>query len=404
MKKTIACITAVLVISTAAFSKNFFTQRFFEVKTGVDFGVSNNLFAANQYMKKDLVIDLRKIADECPANGFNIRADIAPLYAMNVNVGDIHVGVASGVEMYESMALSKDLFDFLGYGNKIGETMNFSIQNDTDVFAFSQLDVGFKLGKLRITAKPALFLPILSMREGGGSVTLLNDSEGNVNAAINLNVDVYSAVELKKVEDGSGVSFDQEKIESALYRGYGFDLGGGVGLDLTKSLAVDATCRIPIIPGHLNYKANVQGGYDFKMKITDFENPEKTERETTVTNLEETLSICRPLKLDAYVSKSLLAGLFNARAGAGFGIRRPFSDAAVFYPEYYLGFGLNLIDMIKVGVSTEYRDQLFIHQVGTTLNIRLIQIDLGLSSQSTNFKKSLSVAGVGAYAYLTLGF
>ena len=53
MKKIIACFTAVLVISTAAFSKNFFTQRFFEIKTGVDFDVSNNLFAANEFMKKE---------------------------------------------------------------------------------------------------------------------------------------------------------------------------------------------------------------------------------------------------------------------------------------------------------------------------------------------------------------
>ncbi|MBQ5472653.1 MAG: hypothetical protein IIT58_11730, partial [Treponema sp.] len=116
------------------------------------------------------------------------------------------------------------------------------------------------------------------------------------------------------------------------------------------------------------------------------------------------LTIHRPLKFNVYLDKNLLGSLFNARAGAGFGIRRPFCDAAVFYPEYYLGFGINLIDMIKVGVSTQYKDQLFIHQLGTTFNIRLIQLDLGISSQSSSFKKSLSVGGVGAYAYLTVGF
>ncbi len=403
MKKIIACFTAVLVISTAAFSKNFFTQRFFEIKTGVDFDVSNNLFAANEFMKKDLVIDLRKIADECPENGLNLRADAAPRVEMNINVSDFHLGFASGLELYESLNVGKDLFDFLGYGNSIGQTMDFTFTDDTDLFAFSQLTVGFKLGRLQITAQPALFMPIVSVRGGGGSITALNDAEGNFNVGMNLNLDVYSAVELTKNEEGS-VSFDTSKIESILTSGYGFDLGGGVALNLTKSLKIDTTCRIPIIPGHLNYKSNVQGGFDYKMKLTDFENAEKTERETTVTNVEESLAVHRPLKFDVYLDKNLLGSLFNARAGAGFGIRRPFSDAAVFYPEYYLGFGINLIDMIKVGVSTQYKDQLFIHQLGTTFNIRLIQLDLGISSQSSSFKKSLSVGGVGAYAYVTVGF
>jgi len=403
MKKILACIFAVSVITTAAFSKNFFSQRFFEIKVGTDVDFSNNLFAMNDFMKKDLVIDLRKIADECPEKGFNIRADLAPIYEMNLNIKDFHLGLSSGIEMYESLSVGKDLFDFLGYGNSIGETLNFSLNNDTDVFAFSQLSVGFKIARLKIRVEPAVFMPILSVRGGGGSVTVLNDADGNVNMGIDLNLDVYSAIELKKNDEGS-VSFDVDKIESILTSGYGFDLGGGVALDLTKSLTLDTTCRIPIIPGHLNYKSNVQGGFDYKMKLSDFENAEKTERETTVTNMEDSLAVHRPLKLDVYLNKNFLGSLFNACAGAGFGIRRPFSDYAVFYPEYYLGFGINLIDIIKVGVSTQYKDQLFIHQLGTTFNIRLIQLDLGISSQSSSFKKSLSVGGVGAYAYLTVGF
>ena len=404
MKKILACIFAVSVISTAAFTKNFFTQRFFEIKVGAEADVSNNLFAMNDFMKKDLVIDLRKIADECPENGFNLRADAAPTYAMNLNIGDFHLGVSTGLELYESINVGKDLFDFLGYGNSVGETMNFAFTDDTDLFAYTQMTVGFKLGKLKITAQPALFMPVVSVRGGGGSVTVLNDSEGNLNVGMNLNLDVYSAVELKSTEDGKSVTFDSEKITTMFKQGYGFDLGGGVALALTPSLTLDTTCRIPIFPGHLNYKSTVTGGFDYKMKLTDFENGEKTEREVEVTNTEASLAVHRPLKLDVYLDKNLLGGLFNARAGAGFGVRRPYCDAAVFYPEYYLGFGINLIDMIKVGVSTQYKDQLFIHGVGGTLNIRLVQLDVGISSQSTSFKKSLSVGGIGAYAYVSVGF
>lgn len=404
MKKILACIFAVSVISTAAFSKNWFSQRFFEVKVGADVDFSNNLFALNDFMKKDLVIDLRKIADECPKNGFNIRADVEPSFALNLNILDFNFGLSSGVQMYESMEFSKDLFDFLGYGNSIGQTMNFGFKNDTDVFAFTQVDVGFKLGRLKIKAQPAIFLPIISIRGGGGSVTVLNDDDGNLSVGMNMNMDVYSISELKKADEGSGVTVDPDKLQSTIIDGYGFDIGGGVTYSFTKTFDLEATCRIPILPGRLNYKSNIQGGSDYNVKLTDFNNSEKTDRETTVTNVKETLMINRPMKLDVYADKDLLGSLFNARAGAGFGIRRPFSDAAVFYPEYYLGFTVNLIDIVKVRVSTEYTDQLFKHELGTTLNVRVVQFDIGVSSQSSSFKKSMAVAGLGGYAYLTMGF
>lgn len=404
MKRILACIFAVSVISTAAFSKNWFSQRFFEVKVGTDIDFSNNLFAMNDFMKKDLVIDLRKIADDCPQNGFNIRADMEPSLALNVNILDVHVGVSSGMQLYESMEVGKDLFDFLGYGNSIGQTMNFSFKNDTDIFTFTQVDVGFKLGKLRISAQPAIFMPILSIRGAGGSLKVLNDEDGNLNVGMNMNMDVYSITEMKKQDSGNGVTFDADKIQSTLLSGYGFDIGGGVSFDITKSFTVGATAHIPLIPGHLNYKSTIQGGFDYCIPLQDYENAEKTERETTVTNSKERLSVHRPLKLDIYADKNMLGTLFNARAGAGFGIRRPFSEAAVFYPEYYLGFTVNLIDILKVRVSTEYTDQLFKHELGTTLNVRIVQFDIGVSSQSSSFKKSMAVAGLGGYAYLTMGF
>ena len=112
MKKILACIFAVSIISTAAFSKNFFSQRFVELKVGSKVDFSNNLFGLNDFMQKDLVIDLRKIADECPKNGFNMRADAAPSLALNLNIGSIHVGLSSGLEVYNSMTVGKDLFDF----------------------------------------------------------------------------------------------------------------------------------------------------------------------------------------------------------------------------------------------------------------------------------------------------
>lgn len=402
MKKLFACIFAVSVISTAAFSRNFFSQRFFEIKAGTELGVSNNLFTVNELLKKDLIIDLPQLAADCPDNGFNIRAGAKPTWEMNFNIVNVHVGLSAGVELFESMSVGKDLFDFLGNGNSVGDVLNFNLDNDADVFAFSQLDIGIKFGKLKVEVQPAVFLPIMSMRGGGAKATVVNGIDGSLDISMDMNMDVYSITELSVTDNG--FSFDTDKLISALSKGFGFDFGLGLSWDLTKSFTVGLTSRIPIVPGTLGYKSNIQGGMDYKLKVSDFENPEKTERERTVTNENATLTIHRPLKVNIYADKALLGTLFNARAGVGFGIRRPFCSDALFYPEYYLGIEFNLINAFKLKVSTEYRDQTFIHQLGTTINLRLVQFDFGISTQSSNFIKSMEVAGLGGYAYVSAGF
>jgi len=403
MKKILACIFAVSIISTAAFSKNFFSQRYFEIKVGTDVDFSNNLFTANELMVKDLEIDLRKLAQECPENGFNLRAGASPNLGLNLNIKSFHLGIDAGVDVYESLTVGKGLFDFLGYGNTIGEESKFTLDNNTEVFAYSQVDLGLKIGKVRFNVKPAVFLPLMSIRGSGGTITVKNDTDGNMIASMDLDMDVYSIAEIEQTADGK-IVIDPEKLQAAFTKGYGFDIAGGLGIDVSDSFIIGANCRIPVLPGHLNYKSNVKSGFDFKMKVTDYQNAEITKQDVAITSTETYLAVHRPLKASLYIDKNMLGTLFNLHAAGGVGIRSPFSDQALVYPEYYVGFTLNVFDIFRLGVSTEYTDQVFIHQVGTTVNIRLIQIDLGLSSQSSDFKKSWSVPGVGAYAYVTVGF
>ena len=95
MKKIIAFIFSISILCTAAFASNFFEKRYFEIKTGADIGISNNLFSCKDLLKKDLVIDLKKIADDCPKNGFDIRANIDPKLEINLNILDFNFGYSN---------------------------------------------------------------------------------------------------------------------------------------------------------------------------------------------------------------------------------------------------------------------------------------------------------------------
>ena len=120
--------------------------------------------------------------------------------------------------------------------------------------------------------------------------------------------------------------------------------------------------------------------------------------------IEEEMYINRALKFFAYVDTKLFAKFVEIYAGGGFGLRRPFSETPIFYPEYKIAVTFNAFSIFKLGIFTQYMDQVFAHGLGMTLNVRLVQLDLGATIQSASFKKSFVGAGAGAYAYVTVGF
>ena len=120
--------------------------------------------------------------------------------------------------------------------------------------------------------------------------------------------------------------------------------------------------------------------------------------------LEEKKYVNRPLKAKAYATYTPTLGLVEFCGGAGFGIYHPFNDDAFFYPEYYLSAGINCFDFFKAKLSTEYTDQIFKHQAAVDVNVRLVEIECGVSFQSTDFLKSMNVTGIGAYVVTSIGF
>ena len=85
--KKILLLLIFVCFNMTIFAESFFAKhRFLELKAGTDVNFSNNLLAANDFMKKDLVIDLRKIAEDCPDEGFTVLAKMSPSVEMNLNI------------------------------------------------------------------------------------------------------------------------------------------------------------------------------------------------------------------------------------------------------------------------------------------------------------------------------
>ncbi len=402
--KKIFVIAVITMLAVSSAFANFFSKRFFEVKVGTDVGFSNSLFTANELLKKNLVIDLPKLAAECPSTGFTVVSQVDPSLSLNINIAAFSLGIKSGVDVYGKVNMDKGFFEFLGDGNELDEPLDFGIKSDMDIFAYSELNVGLKMGKYMLYASPAVFLPVVSVRESGGVLTLRNDSDGSIHMAMNMDMNVYSSFSV--VDNKGNVNMGMDSVSEIMNSGYGFDIGALMRIPIFSSLTLDAEARIPLIPGQLKKRTSYTASYSYDIKsIMEFGDAESNMQEPSFNDEESvSLSVNRPLKAALYLNKELLGSFLSVRAGGGLGIQRPFSDSYFIYPEYYLGICMNLVDILKFSASTAYKDQVFIHQLGTTVNIRFLQIDLGASLQSADFIKSCQGAGFGAYTYFTLGF
>ena len=380
------------------YSKNFLSERFFEIQIGVPADFSNNAISLDDVFKKELTLDLAKIANEMPSEGLNLIVDTKPYVAINLNIAFIHLGMSAGVDVYEKMGISKDFFDFLGKGNEVGETLTFDFNNYTDLFAFCEADVGIDFSNFSIHVTPSLFAPIFSSSGSVAKVTFLNDEEGNINLNMNTNFSVYSNFD----------KYDENILSDLFSNGNGFDVGVSASLPFGRKLVFSGKARIPIVPGSYQYKYSSYYEATTTMNLLDSSlNSSETNgniKDFSKEVLEEKIYINRPMKFNLYADYLLMGNVLKLRAGGGMGVFRPFLTDSFTYPEYYFSAGINLFDFIKASISTEYTSQIFKHQIALGINVRLIELDCGVSLQSTNFMKSFSNNGFGAYAIVSIGF
>lgn len=400
MKKLIILSLAFLALANSIFAKNFFDERYVELRVEAPFGISNNTFSANDIFKKDLVIDLKKIADSIPDNGLDIAVYANPNAQLNFRFGNVFVGFEDGNDIYGKLNISKDLFNFIGYGNEIGEKLNISFDAIFDAFAYSQFTFGLKNQKIRFKVTPGLFIPIASATSGDSNFTYVNSENGTISLNLSSKLDVYSLIDFS--DSNSNISFNYEDyIKYA-----GIDLGGSIGYQVFSPLLIYADFRIPIIPGVLPVHASLSNDFSMSMKIMNFDDMDEPDSELMKFDYDANSSykINRPLKFMGYMDFTPLGNFLDIKAGAGLGVRHPFVSDSFVYPQYYIGFMFNLFNVFKIGVSSDYTDQIFKQQLTSILNLRIIQIDAGVSMQSTSFLKSFSKCGVGAYLAFSLGF
>ncbi|HAH60658.1 MAG TPA: hypothetical protein DCL73_01015 [Treponema sp.] len=422
MKKTLIIFTALLSLSLplAAFTIDPLhpSHRYFEIGFDMQAVATNNYFDANSLLVKDLVIDLKKIADEMPSNGLVVSAFVAApesYWSLNLKNG-FHLGSAYGIEGNVTGNIGKNLFDLLGYGNEDSTAINVDGYVKADVFAYYNVSAGVKLDSLRITVTPALFIPVMHAETSSMNASVQNPSDGSVQVVANALGTVYTFTDISAFANQTDI--DREKIIHDAFSSVGFDLAGAVEFPLLSYLQTGAYARIPIVPGHLKYTtagtATLKYTADSLIDIANGDGESSTDV-SDITYGTGNYYISRPLRLGAEAAFRPFGNWFSLNTLLGFGVQYPYTADYKFYPEYSFGAEMNLFKIIGMSASTSYLSQMFIHKINVMFNFRVMELNVAailagaggaenIADFGSEFANSFNGTGAGAQISLCFGY
>lgn len=381
-------------------------KRFLELGVDVDFGISNNYFAAKEMLKKEVVVDFAEMAGKLGDKGLQFDGMLNASGFMNLNLKNgISVNAKTGYESNGKGSISKELFDFIGNGNSMNETLSVDGDMNLDMFAYTSADVKFDLKDFRIGVGLGLFVPLMHVEATNTRAYFQNGPDGSIVTKATAGFKINSCCDMQPVlEDG----FSMPSVTGENGATVGVDLNGSVEKEIFNSLTARGYMRLPIVPGSLkevayasydmNYSADtvismVQGGGD----NFDLEEGDKIYGS-------EKYWISRPFHMGAEVAWRPFGQYVTFGGLLGFGVKYPWTSEATGFAEYRLSIDASIFNMLGLNLSTSYMNEVFVQQVGLMLNFRVLEIDVGVSSQGADFAKSCAGSGIGAFAAVKIGW
>lgn len=407
LKKLLACFVAVVFVSAATSEDLRVPHRLFEIGIAPEFGASNNVIPLPDIFKKNLVLDLKKIAANTSARGLTINENIdTRAFFMNLNLRNgLQFGMAVGVESNGNFNIGKSLLDAIGNG--FDGSVEVDGGADADVFAYATLSGSFKLqNQMRFSIMPSLVAPLVYARGRNVSGSFYSNEKG-FGVSVKGEASVFSSIfDVSQIFNGKFVmdSFDFAKLAQS----FGFDLGLAFEMPfpLYDKLQLGAYARIPIVPGTLKYGATGAVDWDFAGELTQFfsGNFGEIPKFGFVTESGEVNhKISRPLRFGAEAAFRPFGSWFDVYALLGMGMRYPYSSDIKVYPEYITSVSVNAGNIVGATFSTSYLGQIFKQELNFMLNAKVFELNFAISMQSENFIKSFQAAGLGAKLYIAFG-
>lgn len=387
-------------------------HRIFEIGVDSNTMVANSSFGLKDVLKKHIELDLKKIADEMPNDGFSVAFNNNETVFINLNASSrFRFSIFSGVESSGHFNVEKEFFDMLGSGMSIGEKKTVDVTGNADTFYTGGISFQTIIKGYGIKFTPCYFVPIAYVPKTTATSYVYTNEDGHIVAKAEANVDIYTSVDMHDfMEDEKSVDNLDLSAGNLLSNG-GFDFALEIERNWLHGLNAGLYTRIPLITGTLKNKMSTRVWAVFEETnalgyLNDTESHTNEHgHDDFVYSTNENLKVHRPLKLGLNATYMPFGDFFKIQPSVGFAVKNPFTSDSIFYPEYALDFRLSLLHKVfNFNVGTAYQNQIFQQRVGFGLNLRVLEIIAQASMCGTNILSSFDRNGYAALVGVRIGF
>jgi hypothetical protein len=404
VKKLLALIALGSAFSLWAQDK---PRRFVELGFDAGGSFANSYLRICDVFQEKLTLDVSQMAGDLE-NGLALLFGAHGEAFINFNLGALWgFGLFAGLDSLGQFTIPQSMVELLSEGNDPGKTYSDSLGFGAAAFLETGFWASAKINRIKFTIRPAYFLPLAYLSKPRADYTLAINEDGSFKVVGNYQAEVYSPCPLDEIERFDDIGSLPGKIDMG-------DLLGKGGVDLVlraeypvyHNFTVGATLEhIPLTPARLTQKYSLSGGFEISKTIEDSINNDfdLPDIDPVAEFGEDHKLISRPFKIgvDA-VYRPLNIRLLTLRPEA----------ALVFNSMYdtpvYLDFGiageLNLAGMLMLSAGTRLEDMVWKERVGLILNLRVLEISAGITTQSQQFLKSFQGAGFAVDLGVRLGF
>jgi len=388
-----------------------FSRKYFEMGFDIGAGFDNGLVGMSDVFKKKMVIDMSKVANSVSDDGAGANFSLSPGFFLNVkNItigkGIYDFGLLFDVDGGINMNISKSLFTLISEGNIKKHNSKGSIGASGGIFSEIGLRGSAKYqldGRtLTVGVKPSIYTPVVYIPSSSKitySLSTTKDGNEGIFVSTKGNINVYTPTSLEKVDAGKFIAGPS-----------GFDLSLEGEYALFPFLDVGGSLsKIPFGPATLTNQMNVSMK-EFNIALSGEDLiagnvPEIPEIDFSQSyNDSAKKKVFRPFRFDIYARyKPFNNELVVLRPNIGFSANVN-EDDGIGYFNIGLEAMLNLNNLFRFYIATDYLESIWRQKAGINLNLRAFELDLEASLRDQDFGGAFLGRGVDFNLGLRFGW
>ena len=372
-----------------------FARKGFELGLDVSAGLDNGFAGLSDIFKKNIVLDMKEIAEKTPENGAGFNFGLH--FDLFLNIKDRPIGkegkeglwdfglVIANVDGDVSVNIPKSLFELVSEGtNRKSPDSSGQITGNGGLYLEVGLPISAKYkvkeNNLRVGVKPAAFVPIVYVSPGSGISYSLStektDENGEKREGLFLDteggISVYTAA--TSFDDKMELVFDPG-FDLSLEAEYAFFPYLNAGLSISNIPLISATLKTEMKMGMKSFSIEMEGKDLIGGTMQDKDIPD-LEFDDPVFNKNVEKKVHRPLRFDVFARyKPLKTDLMVIKPNIGFSANvNPGDEKGYFNAGLELNF--NLINLFTLYIGSGYQEELWKQRIGLGLNLRAFELDL----------------------------